>query len=126
MKQSVTYQIECGHCKEQGKETKYFGESARSGFQRGLEHYKALQNEDGKSPLVKHWKEEHGSQEWAFQMKIMASHKTPLLRQATEGYNISTFKGNLILNSKGEWRGNLPPRMVVESPDRNEQNKALS
>ena len=50
-------------------------------------------------------------------MKILSSHRTPLSRQIEEGHRISSFKGEEILNRKGEWGENLPPRLVVE--DRN-------
>merc|ERR1711954_83580 len=80
----------------------------------GAEHLAALNSEDEKSPLVQHWQEGHGGQEWAYQMKILSSHRTPLSRQIEEGHRISSFKGEEILNRKGEWGENLPPKLVVE------------
>ena len=40
--QSVTYQIDCLNCQTVGKSVRYYGESARTGFDRGLEHIKAI------------------------------------------------------------------------------------
>ena len=63
---------------------------------------------------MKHWQECHGEKEWSYEMKLVGSHKTPLPRQIMEGHLISTFEGHEILNRKGEWGENLPPKLVVE------------
>merc|ERR1711954_595640 len=53
------------HCKAEWIDSHYFGESAKNGFDRGLEHLQALKNESEKSSLVVHWKEFHPSKEWS-------------------------------------------------------------
>ena len=81
---------------------------------RGCDHYKALENRDPKNPIAKHWLEEHQGTEWEFKMTVKEVHDSPLMRQSTEGYQIANFKGDLLLNQKGEWGQNLPPKLVIE------------
>ena len=92
----------------------YYGESARNGFDRGLEHLSPLKNESSTSNIVVHWKEYHQQKEWAYTMRVVADHKTPLPRQVHEGQLIGDFKGQRIINRKGEWGENLPPKLVHE------------
>ena len=92
----------------------YYGESARNGFDRGLEHLSPLKNESSTSNIVVHWKEYHQQKEWAYTMRVVADHKTPLPRQVHEGQLIGDFKGQRIINRKGEWGENLPPKLIVE------------
>ena len=47
-------------------------------------------------------------------MKIIEKCKTPLEKQAWEGYKIEDFQGQRLLNKKGEWGQNLAPRLVLE------------
>ena len=113
-KQSVVYKMICGGCKEQGQTGEYYGESARSAFDRGAEHIKALRSNDNSNPLVAHWKEFHGESEWNYSMKVIKTFKSPLQRQSCEGFLIANFKGDVLLNRKGEWGQNLPPKIVIE------------
>merc|ERR1711954_421897 len=58
--------------------------------------------------------ETHPGEHWdMFAMTVLKNHKTPLSTQVEEGHLISNFKGGMILNQKGEWGQNLPPRLVV-------------
>ena len=104
--------------KESGRTVKYFGESSRTGYDRGLEHQRALANRDEESPLVEHMMNAHpGIQELdngQFEMKVKSVHPGPLQRQCEEAHMIQTFSGDTILNRKGEWGQNLPPRLSIE------------
>ena len=108
--QGVVYTIVCMLCAREGKTTQYFGESGRTGFDRGAEHLASLNSEDKKSVLVEHWKEKHSDQNWDYQHKILKSYNNPLQRQVHEGHLIANFKGDEVLNRKGEWGENLPPQ----------------
>ena len=67
-RQGALYKIECITCKEEveagdrRQETHYYGESARTLFDRGLEHLKALGRRDKESPLWDHHQEVHSTQ----------------------------------------------------------------
>ena len=56
MRQWALYRIEC---KEANTTSEYVGESARTLFNRGLEHWKALQSRNKESPLVEHEEKGH-------------------------------------------------------------------
>ena len=47
-------------------------------------------------------------------MKVERSHKTPLVRQISEGVEIANCKAEIIMNSKGEWNGSRLLKMVIE------------
>ena len=47
-------------------------------------------------------------------MKVIKSHRTPLMRQVAEGVEIATCQAEVVMNSKGEWNGSRLPRMVIE------------
>merc|ERR1711954_442364 len=58
--------------------------------------------------------ETHPGEHWdMFAMTVLKNHKTPLSTQVEEGHLISNFKGGMILNQKGDWGQNLPPKLVV-------------
>ena len=116
-KQGVVYSITCETCREQGLTCQYWGESARTGHDRGLEHLNDLRSRRETNALVKHWMEHHeeeGGPEPSFTMKIMKTFVSPLQRQSYEGFKIGSFKGHILMNKKGEWGNNLPPNLVME------------
>ena len=118
MTQGVVYSITCMRCKEREVSTQYWGESARTGFDRGVEHLRGLQNQDPNSVLWEHHSEHHGDQEDPeYKMKVEQVHKSTLSRQAAEGLAIDGFKGDILLNRKGEWGYNLAPSLSVEGQD---------
>ena len=112
--QNVLYYIQCLYCQEEGKVTVYIGKSGRTAIDRGQNHLQVLKNKDDTTPLVSHWLENHQGQEWAFKMAVIKTFESPLHRQATEGFHISQYKGDILLNKKGEWGNNLPPRLIIE------------
>ena len=54
MRQWAIYKITCLTCGEADITSEYIDESARTLFDKGLEHYEALQNRNEESPLVEH------------------------------------------------------------------------
>ena len=66
MRQGVVYHLICQGCKTQGVNSLYVGESARTMWDRGLEHSKAHRQRNPESVLVEHevapclFPEEHG------------------------------------------------------------------
>ena len=57
-----------------------------------------------------------------YRMKIERCFPSALRRQCFEGFQIGNYKGDMILNRKGEWGNNVPPRLVVE--DERESGRA--
>ena len=56
------------------------GESARTAFDRGLEHFNALKTMNKESPLVEHSLEAHGNKVPRFMMEVLKYPKTNLMR----------------------------------------------
>ena len=112
--QSITYQIDCITCQNKGKKVSYIGESGRTGFDRGLDHIKAISKGDTSNACAKHQVESHQGMPWNFSMKVLKTSKYPLERQTYEGRLVEDFQGDEILNQKGEWGCNLPPTLTTE------------
>ena len=47
-------------------------------------------------------------------MKVLGFEDKNLYRQAREGHLISNFKGNYIMNGRGDCGQNIPPKLEVE------------
>ena len=113
-KRNVTYRTECLKCNESGKTQQYFGESARTGFERGLEHERDFHNMKEDSHMAKHWLDVHqGEEQPDFSMKIIRSHSSAFVRQIHEAVLIEMNMGT-VLNSKGEYNRCQLPRLGVK------------
>ena len=118
-------------CKESQKEVQYFGESARTSYDRGLDHQNALLKRDPESPLVEHLTDDHPEIDPSedargyFDMKVKSYHARPLQRQCEEAHQIISFKGHKILNRKGEWGQNLPPKLVEDDLEKPQKRKRI-
>ena len=117
-KQGVVYCITCITCKLEGQICEYWGETARTSTDRGAEHMRDIRSRNENSPLIEHWLERHANgdegPEPSFNMKVIKSFRSPLERQCFEGHKINSFSGHILMNRKGEWGTNLPPRMIME------------
>ena len=113
-KLSYTQSFVCNICKSEGKSSKYFGERARTPWDRGQEHRKAMESMSKESPLVEHHLEEHPQQEPEFSMKVLKFIPKPLERQCQEAALIDEYQGMKIMNRRGEWGQNLPPKLTLE------------
>ena len=60
MRQNTLYRIDCQRCKDEDEASVYFCESARAVYDRGAEHWAALETNNKESPLVEHQEEVHG------------------------------------------------------------------
>ena len=68
---------------------------------------------DVDSPLVEHHVEDHPQEDPWFETKVKSSHNKPLHGQCGGAHLIETFKGDKIMNRKGEWGHNLPPKLAI-------------
>ena len=118
-KRNVTYKTECQTCQEKsGKERVYVGESARTAYERGLEHAQDFLNEKEDSHMQKHWTEEHqGEKRPEFSMKVLRSHVSSFVRQIHEAVCIE-MNASKTLNSKGEYNRCQLPRLGVKMGER--------
>ena len=100
LRESVTYVLWCDEC---GIEVAaYHGESGRNAFCRGGEHLDnlALQDEE-KSVLWAHSVHHHNSREDVkYAMRVSGTYNEALDRQIMERVQISSFKGQILMNPR--------------------------
>ena len=112
-KRNLTYETSCQSCKLGGKEAIYIGETARSTYERGVEHLLDYKSAKPESHMSCHADEAHqGEDKPAFGMRILRQHKSPLYRQVHEAILIS-MNEHVVLNAKQEYNRCLLPRLSV-------------
>ena len=99
--------------------TKYVGESARSGYERGGEHVDALKRMDETSHLMKHYLLKHKNikiEEMKYGMKVKTIFRTSIERQVGEAVTIhmEKEKGTALMNSKSEYNRCTLPRISTK------------
>ena len=113
-KHNINYSITCMTCHEEGKKQIYWGESHRSGWDRALDHQKALKVKDESYAIVKHAINAHCNTNPKFQFKVESKHRSSFERQVKEAINIDATPSHELMNSKSEWGRNPIPRIVVQ------------
>ena len=97
---------------------KYVGETARSGYERGVEHQNDLEKLQEDSHLLKHIASKHRGEELEnikFGMRIIKHARTALERQVTESVKIQEEqKKHFLLNSKSEYNRCSLPRLTAK------------
>ena len=134
---SVLYENVCHECNPEAKmkaplekvrqdvPSIYVGESSRSIFERGIEHWKDWEGRKGTSHILKHQEEAHSSNEDPkFTMRVVRSYRSALARQVGEAVRIRRRGGEgRILNSKAEYSRCVIPRLTLERIDEEELDK---
>ena len=138
-KRSIVYETWCETCLEKEKKKieeehendedaqkeidkirkyKYIGETARSAYERGIEHKNALEKLQEDSHLLKHVANSHRGEkleEIKFGMRIIKQTRSALERQITESVVIQEEqKRHNILNSKSEYNRCSLPRLTAK------------
>ena len=97
---------------------KYVGETARSAFERGIEHHNDYEGLKIDSHMLKHYLEKHEDEDFEkikFGMKIIKTARTAFERQISESVEIQNKKkNNYILNSKSEYNCCALPRLTAK------------
>ena len=102
----------------------YVGETARSLYERGKEHWEAWRAKSTDSHILKHWSLHHGGiGEPNYILKVVGYHRTALSRQVGEAVRIA--KRGQLLNSKGEYNRCKITRLTLgdEEEDNTEGGK---
>merc|ERR1712240_356733 len=115
-RESINYVLECISCKEKGIRRVYWGESSRSGNERGVEHYKEIISGVQTHLMVLHFIEEHSGERQDFLMRITRYHKKAAERQILESIRILEGNKNLqeSLNLKSEWAAARLPTISIK------------
>ena len=67
------------------------------------------EQDENRSVLKLHANHHHGGADVRFTMKVTGLHSDSLGRQVTEGVNLATFSGDVLMNMRGElgdWNDN--------------------
>ena len=127
-KTNIVYKITCRLCREKGKKMEYWGESSRSGYLRGKEHKKALEQLSDSSHMARHMKAAHPdtdlgdessrrAETW-FTMELHEQHTTAMDRQLSEAMAIAKAGGmdsDGVMNSSDEYNRCILPELQSSS-----------
>ena len=122
------YSIACKKCKEGGVLAEYWGETARTAFERGEEHLEGMRNQDESNGLWKHSQIHHGGKlrREELEMKVVETHRSPLSRQIHEGVEIETNSAEIVMNSKAEWNQSRLPKIILnQETDRQKTRRVV-
>ena len=102
----------------------YWGETARTAFERGEEHLEGLRNKYEKNSLWKHSVLYHEGtlDKGDLVMKVVERHKSPLSRQIHEGVELEMNSAGIILNSKAEWNHSKISRIRIKVGEETEED----
>ena len=104
----------CIPCKINSVTRVYVGESSRSSYERGGEHFSDYSKMQIDSHMFKHAMNDHpGETKPEFQFKVIKTFQSALDRQISEAVRIRR-RGESVLNSKGVYNRCSLPRLVVE------------
>ena len=102
---------------------KYVGETARSGYERGLEHGRDLEEMKKESHMLKHFFTHHEGEKlecMEFGMRMVKAHRSAFNRQISESVEIQHQKiDHFILNSKSEYNRCALPRLTAKVGEEN-------
>ena len=114
----------CMKCEQVGTTAVYWGETARTGYERGQEHIAGMESRYEKNALWKHSYLYHEGKLGAgeIKMEIIEGHRSPLNRQIHEGVELYTNAASIIMNSKSEWGNSKIPRIVIEMGEEIEED----
>ena len=105
----VTYELVCKECRDQ-----YIGETARSAYSKGKEHFRSMEPEEEGSVMCRHADEKHEGAVPRFTMNVTRVFPNDaLLRQITESVFINKVAEGKFINNKTEWNHVSLPRVGV-------------
>ena len=107
---------------------KYIGETSRSAFERGVEHFKDLEYTRSKSHMLKHAVIHHpdlNPKNVEFGMKIISSHRSAFERQITEAVLINRYSGYRIMNSKLEYNRCSIPKISLKTGNKEDSKDMM-
>jgi hypothetical protein len=123
---NIGYQHQCMLCDKdkddrgQGTLTLYYGESSKSGYERGLQHADGLLKKKEDNVMHKHMMIHHKDMEPEFVMTVTGRFRSCLVRQEDEGTRLSENDAKIIMNSKMQWHQPAINRVVVVRGNANE------
>ena len=115
---------ERGSVREKREKTKdvprylYVGETCRSAYERGLEHYNDIKGLNPSSHMLKHLIDKHeyeNFEEVDFRMEVLSFSRTAYERQIMEAVEIQHHReSHFLLNSRAEFNRSAIPRLGLK------------
>ena len=106
---------------------KYVGETARSAYERGLEHQEAYEKLEEDSHMLKHVVNHHRDmelEEVKFGMRVVSFTRSAMERQVLESVKIQEERSKSnIMNSKSEYSRCTIPRLTAKMGDKDYDKK---
>ena len=132
-RRNVSYENICTQCNpDVGEEKKknltapshppsiYVGETSKSLFERGKQHWKDLGAKQEDSHIYKHHQVHHGGRgEPTFHLRPVRFFKSALTRQIVEAVLIQRWGGDTVLNSKSEFNRSKIGRLTLGEGNKN-------
>ena len=103
----------------------YIGESSRSLYERGKEHWRGYRTKAEDSHIYKHQQLHHGGQEPNFHLRPVRFLRTALTRQVYEAVMIQRMGEEVVLNSKGEYNRCTIGRLTLGEEDKSDKMSEL-
>ena len=128
---NIVYQISCMECAADRAAAAdsdlakcrlaiYTGQTSRTGYERGKEHFIGLQKKNENNPLFKHASESHDNKDVQFRMKVVKRHFSAMSRLIHESVVIEQNSKNssiAVLNSCMEHSKYVIPRLTLDDDD---------
>ena len=96
----------------------YVGETSKSLYERGREHWKDFKSNLENSHIMKHHIIHHGGiGEPSFFLRPVRYFSTPLTRQIAEAVRIEQWGESIVLNSRSEFNRSKIPRLTLGEDD---------
>ena len=103
----------------------YIGESSRSLYERGKEHWRGYRTKAEDSHIYKHQELHHGGDEPKFHLRPIRFLRTALTRQIYEAVLIQRWGEDVVLNSKGEYNRCTIGRLTLGEEDNTTKDNLL-
>ena len=117
-REGANYCLQCLECLQAGVDTRYQGETSRSGRQRHAEHVSGLENGSVSNPLVLHSVEQHGGLKPRFLSIITRIEPSALYRACREAVLITRQPvGTRNMNRCTEWNCPRVPVLIAKGGD---------
>ena len=101
----------------------YIGETSRSLYERGKEHWKSFKTRAEDSHILKHQELHHGGQgEPKFLLRPIKFLTTALTRQLSEAVRIQRLGEDVVLNSRGEYNRCTIGRLTLNEDNKKKDN----
>ena len=117
-REGANYTLQCLECLKGGVDSRYQGETSRSGRQRHREHEDGLESGSVSNPMVVHSVEHHGGKKPDFLAVVSRVEPSALYRACREAVQIANQPAGLRnINRCMEWGSPRVPVLVAEGGD---------